>query len=76
MKRANEMRKEYDIRGGERGKFFGKVKGYRVIKEAPKGGELREARRLLKRVRPHLKETRQAEQLRKQIEEFLGETVS
>ena len=76
MKRVNDMRKEYDFRDGERGKFFGKVKGYRVIKEAPEGGELSEARRLLKRVRPHLKETRQAEQLRKQIEEFLGETVS
>lgn len=70
------MRKEYDFRGGERGKFFGKVKGTRVIKETPKGGELSEARRLLKRVRPHLKETRQAEQLRKQIEEFLGEGIS
>jgi hypothetical protein len=71
MKRVNDMRKEYDFRGGERGKFFGKVKGYRVIKEAPKGGELSEARRLLKRVRPHLKETPRAEQLRKQIEDFL-----
>ena len=76
MKRVNDMRKEYDFRGGERGKFFGKVKGYRVIKETPKDGELSEARRLLKRVRPHLKETKQAEQLRKQIEEFLGESVS
>jgi hypothetical protein len=27
------MRKEYDIRGGERGKFFGRVKGHRIIKE-------------------------------------------
>ncbi|MDQ3685949.1 MAG: hypothetical protein M3430_10175 [Acidobacteriota bacterium] len=26
------MRKEYDIRGGERGKFYGKVTGTRVIR--------------------------------------------
>jgi hypothetical protein len=25
------MRKEYDISGGERGKFYGKAKGYRVV---------------------------------------------
>ena len=49
------MRKEYDFRGGERGKFFGKVKGTRVITEKPEQDELSEARRLLKRVRPHLK---------------------
>ncbi len=29
------MRKEYDFRGGARGKFFGKIKGHRVIKETP-----------------------------------------
>jgi hypothetical protein len=65
------MRKEYDIRGGERGKFFGKVKGHRVIKETPEGVELSEALSLLKRVRPHLKETPRAEKLKEQIEEFL-----
>jgi hypothetical protein len=65
------MRKEYDIRGGERGKFFGKIKGHRVIKEGREENELSEARKLLKRVRPHLKETRGADKLREQIEEFL-----
>jgi hypothetical protein len=65
------MRKEYDIRGGERGKFFGKVKGHRVIKKSPEGDELSEALTLLKRVRPHLKETQRAEKLREKIEEFL-----
>jgi hypothetical protein len=73
MKRASDMRKEYDIRGGERGKFYGKVKGYRIITESPdSGGELTEAVRLLARVRPHLKDTQRAEKLREQIEKFLG----
>jgi hypothetical protein len=67
------MRKEYDIRGGERGKFYGKVKGYRVVTEkAERGGELGEAVKLLVRVRPHLKGTQRAEKLREQIEKFLG----
>ena len=67
------MRKDYDIRGGERGKFYGKVKGYRVITEkTAHDGELGEAVRLLVRVRPHLKDTQRAEKLREQIEKFLG----
>jgi len=65
------MRKEYDIRGGERGKFFGKVKGHRVITEKADGADLGKALSLLKRVGPHLKETQRAEKLREQIEEFL-----
>jgi hypothetical protein len=66
------MRKEYDIRGGERGKFYGKVKGYRIVTEnRGSGGELGEAVRLLVRVRPHLKDTRRADKLRAQIEKFL-----
>ena len=73
MKRGSDMRKEYDIRGGERGKFYGKVKSYRVVTESPgSGGELGEAVRLLVRVRPHLKDTQRAEKLREQIEKFLG----
>jgi hypothetical protein len=67
------MQKEYDIRGGERGKLYGKVKAYRIITEnADPGGELGEAVRLLVRVRPHLKDTQRAEKLREQIEKFLG----
>jgi hypothetical protein len=65
------MRKEYDFRGGERGKFYGKVNGHRVIKNTSEENELGEALSLLKRVRPHLKETPRAEKLREQIEEFL-----
>ena len=67
------MRREYDIRGGERGKFYGKVKGYRIVteKRGP-GGELGEAVRLLVRVRPHLKDTQRAEKLKEQVEKFLG----
>ena len=43
MKKKSDMRKEYDIRGGKRGKFYGKVKGYRIITENPgSGGELGE----------------------------------
>jgi N6-L-threonylcarbamoyladenine synthase len=34
------MREEYDIRGGERGKFFSKVKGHKVVKENPDGGDM------------------------------------
>jgi hypothetical protein len=66
------MRKEYDIRGGERGKFYGKVKGYRIITgNSGHGDELGEAVRLLVRVRPHLKDTQRAERLKEQIEKFL-----
>ena len=71
MKKANEMRKEYDIRGGERGKFYGKVKSYRIVTKSP-GEELGEAVRLLVRVRPHLKDTQRAEKLKGQIEKFLN----
>jgi hypothetical protein len=72
MKKANEMRKEYDIRGGERGKFYGKVKSYRIVTGSHGSDELGEAVRLLVRVRPHLKDTQRAERLREQIEIFLG----
>ena len=73
MKKDGDMRKEYDIRGGERGKFYGKVKGYRIVTEKTGGrGELGEAVKLLVRVRPHLKGTQRAEKLREQIEKFLG----
>src|SRR5256714_4569099 len=34
MKRRSDMRKEYDIRGGERGKFYGRVKGDERMKLA------------------------------------------
>ena len=31
MKRETEMRREYDFSKGERGKFYGKVAGVRVV---------------------------------------------
>jgi hypothetical protein len=66
------MRKEYDVRGGERGKLYGKVKSYRIVTGSQGSDELGEAVRLLVRVRPHLKDTQRAERLREQIENFLG----
>lgn len=75
------MRKEYDIRGGERGKFYGKVTGTRIIQSAgakartPKAvkgkGDFHEAISLLSRVRPHMRDTQVAEKLKGKIDEFL-----
>ncbi|MBC7932937.1 MAG: hypothetical protein H7Z38_20430 [Rubrivivax sp.] len=41
MKKQDEMRREYDLTGGVRGKFYGKITGIRVIKS--NGSDTKEA---------------------------------
>ena len=80
------MRKEYDISGGERGRFYGNVTGTRVIRaagakarssKAAKGeDDFDEAISLLSRVRPHMQDAQHAEKLKERIEEFLDRVVT
>ncbi len=78
MKKEHKMPASIDFSGGERGKFFGKVRyaNRTMARPSNPSDSLQEAVSLLSRARRHLAEDGSAQKVKEAINEFLERRAS